>query len=180
MSKLSRRTLVTSAAALPLAIPAAAYIVDDADAELKALGAELDAAERNWAAQFTFDRELMRQIDGETERLTGIKVADAPEDYQHEYWEVRGAVVKRFEDPNETDENSPWDAIHGVLDPLCRRILSIRATTLAGLAIQVRAAALEHQEMWDDPNDEWSTLRGLIESVSGFLGVRLAPRDLRS
>jgi len=183
-SKLSRRALVvTSAAALPaLALPFTdnLAIASNSDAELIALGPELEIVVRDWLSQLKIDREKTAMIDVETEKLTGVKLKDAPhDDYRDQYWTTREAVIDRF--PDQGDEDNPWNEIHSRAFPLARRILSLAATTTAGLAIQARAASLENIELWDDGNEldaQEFAAKGFIESVCGFLGIVPVAKEL--
>jgi hypothetical protein len=72
MSQLSRRSLVTSAVALPALAPSLANALPvGADAELLRLGAELDRVRKDWLAQRALDRweEANNiQIDPDLER----------------------------------------------------------------------------------------------------------------
>jgi hypothetical protein len=67
-----------------------------------------------------------------------------------------------------------WDRFHDRSYPLCEKILSLRATTLAGLAVQARASSLAESELWEDEDrdEEWDDRqRAFIEAVCAFVGV---------
>lgn len=184
-STLSRRALVTAAAVVPaLALPASAALAQDA--ELIALGPELEAVIRDWVFQQNQDRRLSDQIDAETERLTGVKFEDVREDGRDartQYWKVRDEVLARLSDPNDADENSPWNDILARAFPLARRILSMRAATLVGLTVQARAASLENAEFWDHPQEldsQDGATKGLIESLCAYVGVKPVAMELQS
>jgi hypothetical protein len=194
----TRRTVLAGAAALPVAaITAAAPALAgepmssatahaaalrrlEIDAELIALGPELEIVVRAWLSQQKLGTDDRTRIDAEVERLTGIKVEDAPP-YRRadKYWKVYDVVEARL-DIDVSDENDPWNEIHGRLYPLVDRILALRAATAAGLAIQARAASLANADLWNDvePGSQDSETKGFIESVCEFLGVVPVPKEL--
>jgi hypothetical protein len=98
MSKLSRRTLVTSAAALPaLAVPAfasGALGPDHPDAELLRLGAKLDPIIRRWAAKRAVEVQWHAEWEAVCERagLPRIEFGAIPDDDWHAHKEKRWTI----------------------------------------------------------------------------------------
>jgi len=196
-SKLSRRTLVTSAAALPaLAVPAlGSSDPNHPDAELLRLGAQFEPIIREYAAQTAIDEEKTAAFNAAVELATGIADRDAPEHPEgHRYRDPVPELTKenravwyhatrdkilheRFS--GYSDEDNPWNAIHDRLDALAKDIISRKAQTVAGLAVQARAMTAYYAELWDrdedDEDDEGSGHRIFIEAVCAFVGVTPVP-----
>jgi hypothetical protein len=187
-SNLSRRTLVSSAVALPamaittgVAGPAFAQISSDhPDAELLRLGGKLAVVEQERAAQMAIDRRRTATVDAEVERRTGIAVCDAPKTFDEScesgYQAIHDQVFREVcgLDPDDEDEdgNAKWDRIFDQLYPISNAILALRATTTDGLKIQARAAVLARAELWDDGlarDDDHERL--FIEATCSFLGL---------
>jgi hypothetical protein len=124
----------------------ALVLSDDAslDAELLALGVRLKPIEEEFAAQIAIDRAS-----------------------------TTFTVHERDDGGWETDVE-PWDAIHGRLFPLAEEILSKKARTIAGLAVQARAVTLAAREIWEPEfMEEHDHERKFIESVCAFVGVAI-------
>jgi len=157
MLKLSRRTLVSGAAALPaLTVPALADVIDHPDAELLRLAAELDPIEQERARGIAQFHKQCAIIHAEVERRTGIARCDAPEVTYPEtgYWAVEREVSKMvFGSDHAYDEDeSGKSAMATLLDrlyPVLDEILSRKAATVKGLKIQTRAAAIAAMDLWD-------------------------------
>lgn len=176
MSNLSRRTILASAAALPaLAVPAVAA-VDNPDAELLRLGAELDVVERDRAALIASCNKRWEEIQTEAERRTGIARSDAPDtspaDDPNGYW---GVVNQISHDRNLDDDDkygdTAWDRLQDRVHTITDAILTQRATTLAGLKIQARAVAIAASDLWDSLPRENPHERLFIEAVCAFFGM---------
>lgn len=101
---LSRRTLVSSAAALPApAVPAVA-LADNLDAELLRLGAELEPLERQHNAITAVARTRQQALYAEVERQTGIAFQDVPAYPEGwDYWAVFDRVQQARRNPDEDD-----------------------------------------------------------------------------
>jgi hypothetical protein len=126
-TSLNRRALVAGAAALPvIAIPAAAQCVLQDDAELLALGAQLEPFLQRWLAQNRddFARIKRGEVGHDEERTV-------------EEWQ-RG----------DKERNEVCDALYSLAD----EILSLTATTKEGLAVQLRAITATDAELWDNKN----------------------------
>lgn len=185
MSKLSRRTLVATAAALPaLAAPALASDAIGAshpDAELLALAAELDPIISEWTAQMAIDH---RQYDAwltacERAGFPEVEYGSMPEEEYRAYQKKRFCIHSVDEVPDEVDEHGysvVWKKIHDRLNPLLDAILSRKALTVAGLAVLARAITIWHADYWDDgAADEYENERKFIETVCAFVGVTPVP-----
>jgi hypothetical protein len=187
MQSLSRRSLVTSAAALPaLAVPAVAVAPVEQDADLQRLGKELEALIVEWHAQRLIDARICAGwetacVQAGLPRLEQQWTLD-----QHDEWlehaEKRQAIRGPFADyedadTNERGESIAWNRIHGVMFPLIDDILSRQATTIAGLAVQARAITLNWSERWGNEYQSDDTLRIFMERVCAFAGVKPVPHD---
>jgi hypothetical protein len=128
-ANLSRRALVAGAAALPaIAVPvAAAQCVLQGDAELLALGVQLEPFLLRWIAQNRddFARVKRGEVGHDEERSV-------------EEWEW-----------GDKERNEVSDALFSLAD----EILSLTATTKEGLAVQLRAITATDAELWD--NETW-------------------------
>ena len=100
--------------------------------------------------------------------------------------EYREYENKRFnlrvkEEEEEVDEHGAsvvWNSIHDRLFPLCEDILSRKAKTSAGFAVQARAMSVHHAEEWDTIGDEEN--RSFIEAACAVVGVTPVPLEVRS
>jgi hypothetical protein len=108
MSKLSRRSLVSSAVMLPaLAVPAVAADVGSPDAELLALGVQLEAVIRNWSTQAALDEKRREawELACVAAGLPRIPFGSLPRAEWHDYQEKRSKVRAANFQPEEEDEN---------------------------------------------------------------------------
>jgi hypothetical protein len=80
MSKLSRRSLVVSAASLPALAAPPGKVEIGPDAELMALGQKLQSLRADFLAELGKDAAENKMLDVESERITGIRRAAAPKD----------------------------------------------------------------------------------------------------
>jgi hypothetical protein len=66
-----------------------------------------------------------------------------------------------------------WVSINDRMYPLIDDILSLRATSVAGLGVQARAASLYFDELWEpqDADPAGIAQREFIEAVCAFCGV---------
>jgi hypothetical protein len=178
---LSRRALVRGAAAVPAvaglsaAIPALASAADNSDAELLALSAQLDRICEQWLAERALDDEHNAIFEARVFAETGIAFRDAPaitdENRNTGYWAVRDKVIN--ETPHHDPDLTEWGRIHGRMYPLVDKILTYKAHTVAGLAVQAQAMALGHTELWDEHEEEEGGCHRLfIEAVCAFVGVK--------
>ncbi len=175
--KTTRRSLVASAAALPvLAVPALAA-VDNPDAELLRLGTLLAPLMQERAAQMAIDRASVDIFEAEVVRRTGIAFKDAPEiteltDLDVGYWAVRKAVALHQDDEDD-DENADnvWDRIHSRLWPIARAILSEQATTLEGLKVQAKVVCFVAADRFDFLREERDDEMTFVARVCSYLGI---------
>jgi hypothetical protein len=184
MSPLSRRHLVTTAAALPaLAMPAlAGPIGPNPDAELLRLAAELEAVIVDWHAQRAIDRKQSAAIDAALEAagLSGIDHRSLPDDEFRAYLAKRDAVTHPiYRAAGDVDENGEevdvWDDIHGRMWPMIDAIMARKPRTLAGVAVFARAFTLHHAEQWEPDADDGLHHRAFMEAVCAFAGVVPVP-----
>jgi predicted transcriptional regulator len=181
MPNLSRRHLVTTAAALPaLALPA---IADDPnrhnpDADLLRLGVELETIIPEWHAQRALDsrRSEAMQAASDAAGLPDIPYGSLPDEEFRAYQDKRVAAwhtVSGVED----SANDPWDDIHGRMWPLIDAIMDHKPRTLAGLALVARAFTLDHAEQWEADADEGLHHRAFMEAVCAIAGVVPVPTE---
>jgi hypothetical protein len=179
-ANLSRRALVRGATALPAvaglsaAIPALASATDNPDAELLALGAQLDRICEQWLAERALDDKDRAIFEARVFAETGIAYRDAPaitdENRDTGYWAIRDKVID--ETPHHDPDLMEWGRIHDRMYPLVDKILGYKAQTVAGLAVQVQAIAISHTELWDEDEEDCYRHRLFIEAVCAFVGVK--------
>ena len=177
---LSRRAILAGAAAVPaLALPAEA--ADNPDAELLALGSQLEPIIREWVAKRASDRRERAAWHAACERAGFPQIAfgSVPDDEWRAYQDKRVHIRPDDEEEEELEEDGAsvvCNSIHERLEPLVEEILSRKARTVAGLAVQARAMSAWHSELWDEKiygknNDD----RVFIEAVCSFAGVQPVP-----
>jgi hypothetical protein len=173
----SRRNALALVATLPaLAAPAAVAAMDSPDAELIRLGKQLDQVIADYNAQQLKDRPDRELFEAKVEQVTGVAWHNTPASWDEEspaavaYYEARSAIART--DHSDTDEECPWTPIHGRLYPIVDDILSRRAQTVSGLAVQARAIVMGHADLWDARDEDTERERLFIEAVCTFVGVK--------
>jgi hypothetical protein len=186
MSNHSRRAVLAGIAAAPaLAAPALALTDPSADAELIELGVELNAVIQGWHARRSLGarRDAIGDAACEAMNLPNKRHEDFSRyaewsEYREKRWVVISAAMDeawaREQEEEKITRVSVWDRIHERLFPLCEKILSLRPTTLAGLAVQARASSLSEEQLWNGV-DEPSSERAFIEAVCAFCGIKPVP-----
>jgi hypothetical protein len=178
MSTTSRRAVLAGIAAAVPAAPAVASLAHNPDAELLNLGEQLNRVIRDYNAQQLKDRPRRAVFEAKVEQVTGIARHNAPVSWDEDspaavaYYEARSALARA--DHSDTDNDDPWTDIHGRLYPIVDDILSRRAQTVTGLAVQARAVVMAMAELWDGAGEGHE--RVFIEAVCAFVGV--APEQL--
>ena len=176
--KLSRRSILARAVAgtAATAIPVAASALvapEPLDAELLALGSELEPIFAEYLALKEDDRRFEAALDAEIKRRVGMS---APPNFDYHddltgYWATRSAIL---DERMTTCSDEPWTSIHDRLFPLAEKILSYRPKSRAGFAVQVRAFMLTDAIDIDCNGDLEPQERRLLDffaSASGFAGV---------
>jgi hypothetical protein len=182
MSTLSRRHLVTAAAALPaLALPAFASEAigpNHPDAELLRLGAELDIIIPEWHAQRAIDsaRSAAMTAASDAAGFPDIPYGSLPDDEYRAYQDKRCAVWSTVVGDTD-DDNDPWDYIHDRMWPTIDAIMAQKPRTLAGLAVFARAFTLHHAEQWEPDADDGLHHRTFMEAMCAFAGVVPVPAE---
>jgi hypothetical protein len=172
---MNRRTLVAGAAILPaIAIPAAAQCVLQPDAELLALGAELETLLRERYIP------LARPDAERTAAFNAlVEAATIGNETEEEYLAVRGRISdqqhhKKLSDGGARAEDertdAAWDGINNDLYPLVDDILAKPAKTLPGLAVQARAISAAAEDLWAGYSGNTHEFE-FICRVCQFLGV---------
>jgi hypothetical protein len=186
---LSRRSAIALAGTSAIAISAASTAIADAttnpDAELLALGVRLEPIIAEWIAEWRIDeqhREAWKAacLDADLPELDRDSISF---DEYRERDLVRSMVhyIGKDEEDADTDEDGAsikWPRINGQLFRLCEDILSRRATSVAGLGVQARAASIYFEELWDSTDGAKPLAkRSFIESVCVFSGVVPVPME---
>jgi hypothetical protein len=175
MSALSRRLLVTSAAALPaLAVPAVAANIDNPDAELIALG---EAYVSLWP-DLIAARNAFNEKAGLAEELAWQRLG-----YESEPEHCTSELRKRWLDEchktgDELGSNVLWEKLSAVdwrVAPIAEQIMAKPGHSLAGLRAKVILAVHVNPDLWDEPFDDldWDkrTIRSLIEAACSVSGL---------
>jgi hypothetical protein len=174
----TRRTILAGAATLPvLSVPALA--IDHPDAELLRLGEQLAVLEREWEDRSLDDVKHYRSFKAACERA-GLADRDYADFESHDQWLKYQAKQKalwtdRPDDFEDENGETGWGRFNDRLYPLVDEILSLKATTLAGLAVQTRAIVAAEFELWElDPEKSDYTdqlRRQFLELTCSFLGI---------
>jgi hypothetical protein len=184
MSMLNRRNALTAVATLPaLAAPIAVAAMGSPDAELLELGVKLDAIISDWQAEARLYRDETNVWEAACKaaglpRLELDEVPreefDARQKARCELWYPEKAEhdARLAANHDEHGVSIVWNDIHGRLYPIVDDILARRAQTIAGLAVQVRAAIMAAAELWEPLGEEIERERVFIESVCTFVGVK--------
>ena len=183
MTNLSRRHLVTTAAALPaLTLPALASEAtgqNHPDAELLRLGVELEALIVRWHAQVAAGRVRWNKFTAACEAAGLLPPLIDPDGLSFDelaaYRKKRNLLCDKSDDDGHGGSIG-WSDINDEQFPLVEAIMAIKPHTLAGLAVIARAVSLHHAEQWDGTNSiDDEHYRAFMETVCAFAGVVPAP-----
>jgi hypothetical protein len=180
-TNLSRRAILAGAASVPALTALPAEAADNPDAELLALGSQLEPIIREWVVKRASDGPERAAWQAACERAGFPQIAfgSVPDDEWRAYQDKRGHIRPDDEEEKELDEHGAsvvWNSIHERLEPLVEDILAYEAQTVAGLAIQARAMSVWHADLWDTGvYDEADDHRVFIEAVCSFAGVQPVP-----
>jgi hypothetical protein len=72
-----------------------------------------------------------------------------------------------------------WSSFLDRFGELIEQIMPLRATSLAGIAVQARALVIGQSEWWQGDNSEFEMPRLFLESLCAFLNVVPAPLRFR-
>jgi hypothetical protein len=184
-STLTRRAVVASTAAMPAAaaldLPAAALADPAADAKLLRLGADLDRIEQDYIAQQAIDAKENTAWEAACEAagMSHMDFEDFPSRdeflaYHDKRWSLHTEEFMREQEHEKLGLPSAWEEIQNPLFPLVEEILTLRASTPAGLAVQAKAVAYAAADLWDgnseNPHERW-----FIEAVCAFCNIKPAP-----
>ena len=177
------RTLSSISSPTEFSVETPSTAAAEKDAELLELGRRLDPLLAEWS-------KVVRAGDAESLKFeracfeaTGIRPDDAPNDGEPgfaEYMRTRQEIIDRDREANRAFENAEEARHQEIRDrapPLLRRILALRAQTLAGIAVKARAAAFMETDCWRDPEEAASAygldhpLPNLIENICEVAGV---------
>jgi hypothetical protein len=188
MSKndLSRRTLITGAASLPVAataisVPAIATAIDNPDAELLALGPQLDAIIRQHVDKEAHDAAFRaaRKARCEAAGLPEIKFGDVSSYEFDAHLAKCNAVCADIidEDDDETGADIVWAKISDRTFSLASQALLKTAVTAEGLGLQARIVSLCENGLWswNREDSQLRRFREFVEVVCRFSGVTPVP-----
>jgi hypothetical protein len=184
MSQPNRRNALALVATLPaLAAPAAVAAMGSPDAELLELGVKLDAIISEYQAEVRLYQNETNVWEAacEAAELPRLDLDEVP----REEWDARQEARCELWYPEKAEHDARlaanhdehgcsivWNDIHGRLYPIVDDILSRRAHSLAGLAVQARAVVMGEAEIWEAPCEEYERERVFIESVCALVGVK--------
>ena len=183
MSNLSRRRLVTSAAALPaLTVPALANVIDHPDAELIRLGKEYTRLMPEFEAAAAEYNSLVGRAYGVAFDRFDALVPDGLGDRQK-----RNAILAECMRTAEKENGA--DLAIDKYGPLEKRFCGIEtkiggmpASTMEGLRVKLIVAISTNGELWDVPSRDldWNklTIRSLLESLCVVTGVEVPSENL--
>jgi hypothetical protein len=150
----SRRAILAGAVTLPaLAVPATAPLAfepNHPDAELLRLAVQLQEVERENAALLAIDRAFDDEWNAICSKAGLPKIARedcSSSDEWLKYCKARWSLRPQRDDGGDLDDG-PWKELQeDRIWPLAKEILSLKATTVAGLAVQFRAALLADNDL---------------------------------
>jgi hypothetical protein len=159
----TRRAILAGAAAIPaLSLPAIAEA--NPDAELIALGRQLDqlvigfndARERNAGH---------REGEEKAHWRIGQMLKEGSMTAQDDYLEALNRLMKDAPPPSHPTDEDFW----GLLDPVQSRIAELPAKSLDGLKVKARSAKFTCSPFWDGPAEDadWDhrMIRAVIDAV---------------
>jgi len=167
--------------AIPAEVATSALSADD-DAELLRLDTELDAVIVDRRAQMAIDKKShdtwMATCDAAG--LPNVERDSMPFEEWRAYQHKRVALLRDDDPVDEHGCSIAWDRIHGKMWPAINAIMALKATTVAGLAVQAKAISLSFSELWDIETDWEDHHRRFIEAVCAFTGVTPVPLEVQS
>jgi hypothetical protein len=171
-----RAVLAGAASALPVIAASPAPAGVNADAELLELGARLEPIIQEWHAKSASDARDTAAWEEACIRagLPRRELDSMPIEEWRQYEVRRSAVPYEKTQEEEEDENGVdlvWERILDRMWPLIDDILSQRAQTVAGLAVQARAFTLSSSEWWTSDLCENDQGLAFAEAVCAFTGV---------
>jgi hypothetical protein len=179
MSNLSRRSLVTSAAALPaLAVPAVAIAsagtTPHPDARLIALGeAYASLLPLYEAAQEEFNEKCGLAQDLAWQRLGFATEPDFCSPELRERWCQENEKTGKEQNVDALFEK--LESVNWQIDPIAREIRDTPALTTAGLRAKAIDAVFLSRQLWEksarDLDWDQSALRSLLEAVCTLTGL---------
>jgi hypothetical protein len=107
-----------------------------------------------------------------------LRLAAQLEPMEREYYAQVAAEKAARKETGSGDTDCDWDDLCDRVATLCNDILSRKATTIVGLAVQTRALMLTNNELWHDPStvvDASERLPSYFQSVCSVLGLALPP-----
>jgi hypothetical protein len=147
------------------------------------LARSFDAIYDRWLAQIQKDQKNSKQYRRQLFELTGLEPHECPlpRDMDANFRRLYDQADSGIEyGPNDVHGCSiVWKEIHRELFPLCDEIINRPAITLADLALQARAVALQSSEHWledmNDFDDSWEGAVALINNLCQFAGIEAMP-----
>jgi hypothetical protein len=178
MSSISRRSLVTTAAALPvLAVPAGVATAADDSEPSRLIGQleQLEQLEREWLDRTVFELKGIAAREAACERAGVPRLTDEIQiqmsrEERGEYWRRRTEVMSRLPDDDDGLSEDEYQILDDRIFALKDEIQNRPLTTLAGLAVLTRATVLSEATRWvyRDGDEDY---QDFIGSVCEFLGI---------
>jgi hypothetical protein len=159
-------------------MPTSLTVIAKPDADLLAIGRELDKIEDAWHQQ-TEAEDRHHAAKEAACHAVGLYEMPPPDPGDKQAWRAWEANERRrnmvpYEgkdeddaDINDAGESIAWNAINDQSFDLLDRALAMRATTVAGLAVQLRAFDLALGDMINEPHIE-----RMLVAVREFAGVK--------
>jgi len=179
MSTINRRAVLAGTAVLPaspLPTPAAAF----EECSYPALARRLDALYDRWLAQTQKDWKNSEQFDRQLFALTGLRPRECPIpiDMDANFRRLWDQAHNGIDYGPYDEDGHPivWNEIHDEMSALCDEIVHRPATTLADLALQARAIALNNNAFWLGDEEDHYGITDLVNNVCRLAGVEAMPR----
>ncbi len=175
MSQLSRRSLVSSAVALPaLAVPGVA-IADNPDAELVRLGEQFEGYQSSYKALLADYNEKADAAN----RLAfeRMDAADLPQSAPERNIRFAAEMDRAWTETGATEADRKFSAVGVPHDSIREKIMETPCHTVAGLRAKALVAIDQYDALWREQKDDldWNkrVIRELIEGVCAVAGLQI-------
>jgi hypothetical protein len=174
----SRRAVLAGAPAIALTagtLPAA--LAASGDAELLALKPEFDRLFELWRAMTIEQRTGLEEFNAILREKTGMtrceaRALDRDSVEAEAYYQTLDALSEERASRSR-DHTEAWEPIRDRFYELADEILTHKATSREGLALQARAFVSAWSEVCDDEDG----VQNFLASVCAFLGVQFPPAE---
>lgn len=182
----SRRGLLMGfASAVTVPAPALAAAIGglpaslDDDAELLALTVSFDPLFESWRNMFVQQGTDVEEFEKYLQRKAGMSRAEADRldrhspEYAAYHRILDECIYDRRGEGSDHYDSEAWEPVSDRFYDIANEILSYRASTREGLALQVRAFISSYSEVWEDDHGA----RDFVECVCDFAGVPFPPTE---